>query len=354
MEDPGSSILILLMFILLSFSALFSGSETSYFGLTNYRLRELKEEGSEKAKKISNLLDKPDELLTTLLVGNTAVNIAFTSSITVLIIALTSGFLTNNTSSFLATIVSAGMLLIFGEVTPKAFAADNSELFAFKTVNIIRLIKLILSPITFVVNLATKVFLGSKNNQRQFRDDIITEDIIKTAVMIGEEYGSVEEDEKNIIYNIFKSTDTSVLNVMIPKSEIVMVKEESSLKEAAIVLAEEGYTRLPVLSEKGNKEFICGIVYAKDLLLHLKNKEYDIPVAQVMRAPSYCRPNKKAVDLLVQMRENGRHMSIVRDTKGEILGLVTLEDLLEVIVGDIIDEYDYDEMNGTNDKGGEQ
>src|SRR6056297_492174 len=143
LEDPGSSILILLMFILLSFSALFSGSETAYFGLTNYRIRELKEEGSEKARKISNLLEKPDELLSTLLVGNTAVNIAFTSSITFLIITLTSGFLTNNSSSFVATVVSALMLLIFGEVTPKAYAADNSERFAFKTVNVVRMIKLI-------------------------------------------------------------------------------------------------------------------------------------------------------------------------------------------------------------------
>ncbi len=352
MEDPGSSILILLMFVLLSFSALFSGSETAFFGLTNYRIRELKEEGSEKAKKISTLLEKPDELLTTLLVGNTAVNIAFTSSITVLTIALTSEFLTNNTSSFIATVVSTVMLLIFGEVTPKAFAADNSERFAFKTVDIVKIIKLILSPITCIVNQITRTLLGSSQSQRQFRDEIITEDIIKTAVMIGEEFGSVEEDEKNIIYNIFKSTDTSILNVMIPKEEIVMVKEDSSLKEAAILLAKEGYTRIPVISEKGNKEFICGIVYAKDLLLHLKNKEHDIPVGKVMRAPSYCRPNEKTVDLLVQMRENGRHMSIVRDAKGEIIGLVTLEDLLEIIVGDIVDEYDYEEINNIKDKGG--
>jgi len=340
------------MFVLLSFSALFSGSETAYFGLTNYRLRELKEEGSEKARKISNLLEKPDELLSTLLVGNTAVNIAFTSSITVLIITLTSGFLTNNSSSFVATVVSALMLLIFGEVTPKAYAANNSEVFAFKTINIVSMIKLLLSPLTCIVNLVAKVLLGNDMSNRQFRDDVITEDIIKTAVMIGEEYGSVEEDEKNIIYNIFKSTDTAILNVMIPKEEMVTVTDKSTLKEAALLLAKEGYTRLPVISKKGEKDFVCGIVYAKDLLIHLKNHEYNIPVAKVMRAPSYCRPNEKAVDLLVQMRENGRHMSIVRDSKGVILGLITLEDLLEVIVGDIIDEYDFEEMNDLVDKGG--
>jgi CBS domain containing-hemolysin-like protein len=342
------------MFVLLSFSALFSGSETAYFGLTNYRLRELKEEGSEKAKKISKLLDKPDELLSTLLVGNTAVNIAFTSSITVLIITLTNGFLTNNTGSFLATVVSALMLLIFGEVTPKAYAANNSELFAFRTISVVSLIKLVLSPLTCIVNLITRILLGNDMNKKQFRDDVITEDIIKTAVMIGEEYGAVEEDEKNIIYNIFKSTDTSILNVMIPKSDMVTITEDSTLKEAALLLAEEGYTRLPVLSNRGEKDFICGIVYAKDLLVHLKDHEYNIPVAQVMRAPSYCRPSEKAIDILVQMRENGRHMSIVRDSKGVILGLITLEDLLEVIVGDIVDEYDFDEMNDLVDKGGNE
>jgi CBS domain containing-hemolysin-like protein len=141
---------------------------------------------------------------------------------------------------------------------------------------------------------------------------------------------------------------------MIPKSDMVTITEDSTLKEAALLLAEEGYTRLPVLSNRGEKDFICGIVYAKDLLVHLKDHEYNIPVAQVMRAPSYCRPSEKAIDILVQMRENGRHMSIVRDSKGVILGLITLEDLLEVIVGDIVDEYDFDEMNDLVDKGGDE
>lgn len=352
MEDPGGSILILLMFVLLFFSALFSGSETAYFGLANYRIRELKEEGSEKAKKISALLEKPNDLLATLLVGNTAVNIAFTSSITVLALTLTSDHLSKDLGSILATVLSTGLLLVFGEVTPKAFAANNSEYFAIKTIGIVSLIKIILSPITCVVNSIARLFLGAKHKDEQFRNDIITEDIIKTAVMIGEEHGAVEEDEKIVIYNIFKSTDTSVSNIMIPKEDIVMIKEDSTLREAAILLVKEGYTRLPVYSEKGDKDFICGIIYAKDLLLYLKQQQYDLPVAQVMRAPSYCRPNTRAVHLLVRMREQGRHMSIVRDAKGEILGLVTLEDLLEVIVGDIIDEYDYEELNGNLSKGG--
>ena len=352
MEDPGSSITLLLMFVLLFFSGLFSGSETAFFGIANYRLRELRDEGSVRAKKISSMLENPDKLLTTLLIGNTAVNIAFTSLVTVFVIALTSDALSKDLSSIIATLITTGLLLIFGEITPKALAANDSEGFAFRVVGLINPISVILKPVVCIINTIANMFIGKTIKDNDAREEAFTEEIIKTAVSIGEEYGTVEEDEKNLIYNIFKSTDLLVKDIMIPKDEIIMIDEEATVKEAAMLLSEEGYTRLPVLSRKSDIDFICGIIYAKDLLEHLRDKEFDIPVAQVMRAPSYCRPNDKGVFMLMQMRQKGRHMAIVRDAKGTILGLVTLEDLLEVIVGDIIDEYDFDELTDLNVKGG--
>jgi magnesium and cobalt exporter, CNNM family len=355
LEDPGSSMLsLLVLVVLLALSALFSGSETAFFGLSPYRIRELKDGGHKKAQQVSSLLDKPNTLLTTLLVGNTAVNIAFTSMLTVIVLKISSGWFSNEIGNILATILVTVMLLIFGEVTPKALAAHKSEWFAFSVVSPIQWIGLVLKPITFLVDgIHSFVLKLSGNKEGSFKNSIVTEEIIKTAVTIGEESGAVETDEKDMIINIFKSTDTLVSKVMIPRKEMICIGEEETLKTAARILSEEGISRMPVISNKSDSEFVCGVLYAKDLLPPLRQQLYKTPVAQYMRAAHFCRPQQKVSELLNEMKEISRHLSIVRESNGTIVGLVTLEDLLEVIVGDIMDEHDYEDLLAVQSEGGQ-
>ena len=246
-------------------------------------------------------------------------------------------------------------MLIFGEVTPKALAAHKTEWFAFGVVGLIQWIGLLLKPVTILIDLGHRLLLKlSGKSESGFRDAVVTEEIIKTAVTIGEESGTVEEDEKNMIYNIFKSTDIQVSNIMIPRSEMVCISEDSSLREAAKLLASEGFSRLPVISTRSGFECVCGVLYAKDLLLPLKQKKHSLSVAHIMRAVHFSRPKRRVSALLAEMRQMGRHLSIVRDVDGTILGLVTLEDLLEVIVGDIMDEHDYEDLLAVQSEGGQE
>lgn len=340
--DPDGSTLLLIIIATLAFSALFSGSETAFFSLTSYRLREMREDDDPKANRIAALMVFPDRLLSSILLGNTAVNTIFTSALALAVLDITEGYVSQDVASMIASALATLLLLTFGEVTPKAWATNNPEKFAYFAINKIRIINLLLTPFTFVINILTGVILGFKKDEDA--KDLITEEIIKTAVAVGEESGAVEEDEKEIIYNIFKSTDALVSDIMVPRSAVTTVNEIDSLRQAAKVFSEEGYSRLPVLSSSGEKEFFCGILYAKDLLEYFRDKEFDYPVTRAMRAASYCRPNQKAVEMLVQMRESGRHMSVVSEPNGTILGLITLEDILEEIFGSIVDEHDIDEI----------
>ncbi len=349
LEDPGSSLLaMLLLVVLLGLSALFSGSETAFFGLSPYRLRELSDGGHKKAQHVAALLRRPDKLLTTLLVGNTAVNIAFTSLMTVSVLAITANYISDEVGNLFATVLITGLLLVFGEVTPKALATHDAGKFSFRVVRVVQWIDILLKPITCLIDLISSVILKIMGVEAGgFRNSIVTEEIIKTAVTLGEESGTVEEDERTMIYNIFQSTDIRVSDVMIPRQAMTCLDEEDSLRQAALVLDEEGFSRLPIRSIKSGKEVIVGILYAKDLLIPFRYKQYNIPVASVMRAPYFCLPNMKTNKLLAEMRQIGRHLALVQTSMGDIVGLVTLEDLLEEIVGEIMDEHDYDDMMAT-------
>lgn len=348
MDDPGSSIAQAVVLVaLLGFSALFSGSETAFFSLSSVRLRELQDSGQRRAKQLCRLLANPERLLSTLLVGNTAVNVFFASLMAAYTLGAWSGVLNREAIEILTTILTTVLLLVFGEVTPKAVAAHNPERFAFIVQGIIRLIHFALTPVTWLFGGLSSLFLKLiGRNTDDVEEPSVTEEIIKTAITIGEKEGTVEADERAMIYGIFRSSDTQVGKIMVPRSEMVTVSENASMAEIVAVVHDNGYSRIPVMDEQGTQ--VLGLVYAKDIIPFLRQGKKDILVRELLRPAHICRPNKKVSVLLAEMRENGIHMAIVVNDNQEVLGLVTLEDLIEEIVGEIIDEHDYDELQDTD------
>lgn len=335
MDDPGgsSTYRLLLIVLLLALSALFSGAETAFFSLSQLRLRQLQEKGIKKAALLQRLLDDGQRFLSTLLVGNTAVNIWLTSLITTLLLNRLGGSHGAQLASLFATIVSTLLLLIFGEVTPKALATSAPESLALFASKPIAMTHRLLRPIVSLLHFVT----GIGNGSNAAHAPSITEDTIKTALTMGEAAGSLQQENREMIYGIFASDDTPIERIMVPRAKMVAVPSDLSMQQAISVFLEAGYSRLPVYQD--DFDHILGLVYAKDLLPLLRG-DLTGPVKDVMRPVMRCRPTRKLNNLLQEMRVKCMHLCIVTSGQGKTLGLVTMEDLLEEIVGEIIDEYD--------------
>ncbi len=336
MDDPGgsSNYRLLLIMLLLSFSALFSASETALFSLSQVRLRQMRDKEVKKADIVQRLVDDGKRVLTTLLVGNTAVNIWLTSLVTTGFLELLNSYGTQIASA-LATVVTTILLLVFGEVTPKAIAAYAPESLALFASRPISLIHWLLRPIVGVLHF----FTDWHNEDKGAYTHEITEDTIKTALNMSEEAGTLQQENREMIYGIFASDDTSIGRIMVPREQIVAIPVDLPLAEAIQILNENGYSRLPVYRD--DIDHVVGLVYAKDLLPLLREQR-DLQLADVIRPIMRCRPTRKLNHLLQEMRARRMHMCIVTNEIGKTIGLITMEDLLEEIVGDIADEYDHE------------
>lgn len=335
MDDPGgsSTYRLWLIIVLLALSALFSGSETAFFSLSQVRLRQLQEKEVKKADLLQRLVNDGQRLLSTLLIGNTAVNIWLTSLVTTAFLDRLAGY-GAQIASALATVVTTVLLLVFGEVTPKAIAASAPESLALYASKPILLIHWLLSPLVSIVHFFTD-WRGKTGAAAAAPS--ITEDTIKTAINISEEAGELQQENREMIYGIFASDDTSIGRVMVPREQIVAIPIDLPMAEAIQILIEKGYSRLPVY--RGNIDHVVGLVYAKDLLPLLRDHK-NLRLADVLRPVMRCRPSRKLNYLLQEMRNRRMHMCIVMNEIGRTVGLITMEDLLEEIVGEIADEYD--------------
>ena len=334
MDDPGGSTYQLFMIvILLALSAFFSGSETALFSLTPVRVRQMQEKGVKRADLIERLLGDGQRLLSALLIGNTAVNIWLTSLVTTAMLTWLSGQHGAQLAILLATVITTVLLLIFGEVTPKAFAASAPEHVAMAVAKPVQVTYWLLRPLVWVVDLVT----GSHRTAGELVQPLVTEDIIKTAVSIGEEKGQLRQEDREMIYGIFASDDTPVSRVMIPRQQVMALPIDASTEEAVQMLQNEGYSRLPVY--RSDLDHVLGLIYAKDLLTHLYQQRPS-ELKDLIRPVMRCRPNRPVNQLLAEMRAKRTQLCLVVDEVGRTLGLVTLEDLLEEIVGEIVEEYD--------------
>ncbi len=342
MEGGGSFWLdYILMFLFLSLSAYFMSSETAITAVSKVRLRQLENEGDERARKLNNLLKDSTRLLSTILFGNNIAQNALTAILTAVTLRWLSNLNLNPGWAIpISTIISTFLILIFAEVTPKSYAFQRAEKVALFTAAPLSLLHRLFSPVaivmTTVANLILKVFGLKLVNPEPF----VTEEEIKTLVDIGEEEGIIEEEEREIIEGVFEFSETLAREVMVPRVDIVALDVNSTFEEAIDTINMSGHSRIPIYEETIDN--IVGILYAKDLLKYfgLKNPP---PLKAIMRSPYYVPETKPIDELFREMRAQKIHMAIIIDEYGGTAGLVTIEDILEELVGEIMDEYDINE-----------
>jgi len=328
----GSSYLqIVILIILLALLAFFSGAETALMSLSKIRVRHMVEEKIKGADLVEKLIQSPSKLLGTILVGSTVINISASALATALAIDLF-----GSRGVGIATGIMTVMVLVFGEITPKSLAAQNSENFSLKVIKPILFTVALLKPVVVVVTYITNIFIrllgGKASKDRPF----ITEEELKTMVDVSEEEGVLEIEEKEMIFNVFEFGDLKVKEVMVQRTDVVAVDVEVSFNEIIEVFKEEQFSRIVVYEESVDE--VVGILNVKDLFFLEEKENFDI--RKYMREPFFTFEFKNVAELLREMKKARVHMSIVLDEYGGTAGIVTIEDMIEEIVGEIEDEYD--------------
>ncbi len=323
---------------LLIFSAFFSGSETAFFSLTPATRENLKTSSKREERRVSKLLAFPRQLLITIVVSNTIVNITTASIAAVLTMRLSLQIgLDQNVAIFLDVVVVTFVLLIVSEIMPKVIAVRNPLRFSRKISWLLNFVFYLLYPITYALARFTQ-FLQTRSG---FGEDItlLTEEELKTLAEVGEEHGNLQKDEKEMIHSIFEFGETMVKEIMVPRTDMVVVNTETTLTELMKLVKTKLHSRIPVYKAKIDN--IIGILYIKDLLPYLSQRKKETMDLEKLARPAYFVPEQKKIDeLLKEFQQERIHMALVVDEYGGISGLVTLEDVIEEIVGEIQDEYD--------------
>ncbi len=321
--------------VLLILSAFFSGTETALIAVDRIRIRHLVKKRNKSAILIEEFQSNPQKMLTTILIGNNVVNIAAAAIATTVALQMFSSY---------AISISVGIMtflvLVLGEITPKSLAVQHSESISLFVIRPIKWLSIILSPIIWFLNGFTKIIIriiGKTEEQP------MTEQDIKTMVTMGAEVGAIHETEKQMIHKIFKFNDISVEDIMTPRSEVKGISINANLKDVSELLAETPFSRLPVY--KKSLDEIEGIFYVKDAWNYLAEGKTETKVSRLARPVLFAHQTKKIDKLLIEFQKTRNNMAIVVDDYGGVLGIVTLEDLLEEIVGEIVDESEIPMIN---------
>ncbi|MGX4600993.1 HlyC/CorC family transporter [Faecalimicrobium sp. JNUCC 81] len=321
--------------ILLIGSGFFSASETALMSLSKIRMRHMKDEGVKGARLVSSLMEEPNKLLSSILVGNNVVNIAATSISTSLFISI----LGEKPGAVpLATAVMTILVLIFGEITPKTVAANNSEKVALFVSKPIKLVIFITAPVVWIFNIITNVIFKLFGIKDKGVQPYITEEELKTMVNVSHEEGVLEIEERQIINNVFQFGDMQAKEAMVQRLDMIAINTEDSYEEIIEMFKNEKISRLPVYED--SIDDIIGILNIKDVIFLKDDEIKDFNVNNYIREPFFTYEFKKITQLLEEMKKEKSQMAIVVDEYGGTSGLITIEDLVEVIVGDIEDEYD--------------
>ena len=327
---------LVILVLLLSASAFFSSAETALMTSNKLRIRNLAENGDKRAEKVLEITANTDKMLSAILIGNNIVNLSASALSTTLTLKVFGSSLVG-----VATGVLTFLILVFGEITPKNVASKNAEDMALKYIGIISLLVIVLTPAIYVVNKVAGIVISLfiKNNDD---NNMVTEDELRAMVEVSHEDGVIEKEEKKMIVNVVDFGDTVAGDIMLPRVDMVMVSVESSYEEILKIFREERYTRIPVYEESPDN--VIGILNVKDFLLIEDKKNFS--VKEHLREPLYTYEYKKTSSLMVDMRKTGANIVIVLDEYGTTVGLITLEDMLEEIVGEIRDEFDAEEDEG--------
>lgn len=329
--DPSAAIQIVVLLILLGLSAFFSSAETALTTVNRIRMRSLADEGNKRAKMVLKITDNSGRMLSAILIGNNIVNLSASSLTTT--IAITFGA---PMAVAIATGIITVLILIFGEITPKTVATINSDKLSLVYAYPIHFIMTILTPISIVINMLARVIFFILRVDPNAKPDAITEEELRTIVDVSHESGVLEEEEREMIKNVFDLGDAKAKDVMVPRVNVIFADVDSTYKELIELFREHKFTRLPVYEETTDN--VIGTINMKDLLLYDNTEEFQI--REFLRDAYFTYEHKNISELLVEMREASYNIAIVLDEYGETAGLITLEDILEEIVGEIHDEYD--------------
>ena len=336
MDLSGDTVVIRLVLVVvcLVLSAFFSSSETALTTVNLIRIRNLADNGDKAAAWVLKARRDHSKMLGAILIGNNVVNLSASSMLTVLV---TDVFGSQAVGA--ATGVLTLLVLLFGEITPKTIATLEAEKNALRFARVICLLMTILTPVIFVVNLLSGGVLRLLGVDPNKPTDSITEDELRTIVEVGHEKGVIESEEKEMINNVFDLGDSVARDIMVPRIDMSFVDVEASYEELMEIFRRDHYTRLPVYED--NTDNVIGIINMKDLILLEDRAAFS--VRDYLRQPLFTFESKKLSELMIEMRKTSNNIVIVLDEYGATAGLITLEDILEEIVGDIRDEFDADE-----------
>lgn len=332
--DTDSIIQVIIILILLSLSAFFSSAETSYSTVNKIRIRSLVEAGNKRAAMVEKIISNSGKMLSAILIGNNIVNLSASTLTTTLVIKLWGNYATG-----IGTGVITLLVLIFGEISPKTLATHANEKLALAYAPVITALMFVLTPVIFIVeNLAGLVLRLFKVDPKSSRPSI-TEAELRTFVDVSHEDGVIEQEEKEIINNLFDFGDSKAKDVMIPRIDMTLIDVNAEYLDVIDIYKETKYSRFPVYSETPDN--VVGILNIKDLITAPTGQAFKLK--NILRQPFFVYEQKNTSDLFKEMQKNSIGIAIVIDEYGSSVGMITTEDLLEEIVGDIRDEYDQDE-----------
>ncbi len=334
--ESSDAIQLLVILILVALSAFFSSSETALTTVNKIRMRTLADAGDTRAAMVLKVTGNPGKMLSAILIGNNIVNM-YASSLTTLL----SSKLFGNEAVGAATGVITFLILIFGEITPKTSATISSERMSLRCAGVIYILMTVLTPVIFVINKVSMLVLQLIGVDPNKKSESITEDELRTIVEVSHEEGVIKTEEKKMINNVFDFGDSVAKDVMVPRIDMAFVDVNATYSELIEIFREEKYTRFPVYEDTTDN--VIGILNIKDILLAGEKEGFS--VRDYLRAPYYTYEFKKVSELMVEMKKANVNIIIVLDEYGATAGLITLEDMLEEIVGEIRDEYDEDEEN---------
>ena len=334
--DAEAWLQLVILIVSLVLCALASAAETSFTSISRIKLKNLVEEGDPQGIEIENLLSNPNRFLSTILIVNSVAVIVASSMSTVLALRFSETF-----GEIVSTVLISLVVLIFCEITPKTAAVQNPLRWARVFVRPVRNTAWLLQPVIWSLGTITNSLVRLMGGQIKHGGPFVTEEELRLLVTVGEEEGVLEEEETEMIHSIFEFADTTVREVMIPRIDMVTLESDASVDEAVELAMQAGFSRIPVYGE--SIDDIIGVLYTKDMLKQLHEGHSSLPIRDLVRPAYFVPETKKLDDLLREMQQKHVHMVIVVDEYGSVAGLVTIEDLVEEIVGDIQDEYDREE-----------
>lgn len=337
--DASGVIQLCCLVILIILSGFFSSAETAFSTVNQVRIRALEEEGNKRAAKVNKILTNYSKLLSAVLIGNNIVNLSASALATTLAMRV-------NLAVGIATGVLTIVVLLCGEIVPKTWAMCSSEKLSLAYSGIIYALMQVLTPVIFVVDKLANFLLRIMHIDAN-KKNTMTQAELKTYVDVSHEDGVIESEERKMIYNVFDFSDAQAKDIMIPRINMISVSADGGYDEVMSVFRESMYTRLPVYEE--DKDNLIGFINIKDFILAENSEEFQ--VRSILRQAHYTYELKDVSDLLYELKAQTTNVTFVLNEYGATVGMITLEDLLEELVGEIRDEYDADEENLIQEKG---